>query len=80
VGGVKIKVRLRPAVGGSAHMRRIKFFKSGANHKKKAAPNGTTFILELLARFELATSSLPKVYFRKISSKLWHKFRFLALF
>ena len=44
----------------------------GTPHKKEESlkPVGVLgFFLELLARFELATSSLPKVYFRKISSK-----------
>ena len=40
------------------------------NDKKSATPNGMTDFLELLARFELATSSLPKVHFREISSKM----------
>ena len=30
-------------------------------NKKSAAPVGTTVFLELLARFELATSSLPRM-------------------
>jgi len=36
-------------------------FKSDINDKNKAAPIGTTLVMELLARFELATSSLPTI-------------------
>ena len=57
----KIKVRLGQALGGSAHPRRIRSFKSGINYKKSAIPVGMTDFLELLARFELATSSLPRM-------------------
>jgi len=36
-------------------------FKSGHCPKQKAHPYGWAFVLELLARFELATSSLPSI-------------------
>ena len=49
--------------------------KSVSTNKKSAIPVGMTDFLELLARFELATSSLPKVYFCKKGLKIRHKIR-----
>ena len=40
----------------------FRWFKSGHHHiKKRPIPNGIGLFLELLARFELATSSLPRM-------------------
>ena len=39
----------------------FRWFKSVSANKKSAIPDGMTDFLELLARFELATSSLPRM-------------------
>ena len=59
--GSKIKVPLRLDAAGNAHPRCIYKFKSVAANKKSVIPVGMTDFLELLARFELATSSLPRM-------------------
>jgi len=40
----------------------LRQFKSVSANKKSAIPDGMTDFLELLARFELATSSLPMAF------------------
>ena len=58
--GTKIADRLRRAVAGGAHPRRIYLFKS-VYCKKMIDTGWYRSFLELLARFELATSSLPTI-------------------
>ncbi len=59
----KIDVPLRWSAAGNARPRCIYIIqiRRRSEQKKSAIPNGMTVFLELLARFELATSSLPKI-------------------
>ena len=53
--------RPRRRSGRSPDFHWLRQFKSVSANKKSAIPNGMTDLLELLARFELATSSLPTI-------------------
>ena len=68
-----------PSSRDRATVRRTVAFRSSSlpTQIKTPKPKGFGVFMELLARFELATSSLPKVHFRKISSKYGIRYRFL---